>query len=112
VRAEKFGPALECGPKIPALTRPAATLYPTHSHSQPLLLVTTLHTLIIMMLTTFTHTVARRYIRHTLITTAFTHTVARRYISNISKNDELLELVCILLQLVCININYVEDQIP
>jgi hypothetical protein len=25
-RAEKLGPARECGPKIPALTRPAATL--------------------------------------------------------------------------------------
>jgi len=28
VRAEKLGPALKCGLKIPALTRPAATLPP------------------------------------------------------------------------------------
>ena len=26
MRVEKLGPARECGPKIPALTRPAATL--------------------------------------------------------------------------------------
>jgi len=36
---------------------------------------------------------------------------ATRYVSS-TNHDELLELVCILLQLVCININnYVEDQI-
>ena len=30
MRVEKLGPARECGPKIPALTRPAATLEKLH----------------------------------------------------------------------------------